>query len=43
MSGLNIGTAFPAITADTVDGGSFTIPTDLAGGPAIILFYRGHW
>ncbi len=37
------GELLPTITASRVDGGEMTIPQDVAGRWAIILFYRGHW
>lgn len=36
------GDRFPSLTASVVDGGSLTVPDDL-DGPAVLLFYRGHW
>ncbi len=34
---------FPTITALKVGGGEMTIPADLAGSWAVVLFYRGDW
>ena len=34
---------FPTITARKVGGGEMTIPADLAGSWAVVLFYRGDW
>ena len=34
---------FPTITASRVGGGEMTIPQDLVGRWAVLLFYRGHW
>lgn len=34
---------FPRLTAPRVDGGEMTVPDDLAGRCAVLLFYRGHW
>ncbi len=34
---------FPSITATRVGGGEMTIPQDLTGKWAVLLFYRGHW
>ncbi len=40
---LRNGEHFPTITASRVGGGEMTIPRDLAGRWAVLLFYRGHW
>src|SRR5947208_15204781 len=40
---LRNGEPFPTITASRVGGGEMTIPQDLAGRWAVLLFYRGHW
>jgi peroxiredoxin len=40
---LSNGEHFPTITASRVGGGEMTIPKDLAGRWAVVLFYRGHW
>src|SRR5258708_3982360 len=40
---LSNGEHFPAITASRVGGGEMSIPEDLAGRWAVLLFYRGHW
>lgn len=37
------GQQFPTMTASRVGGGEMTIPQDLEGRWAILLFYRGHW
>ena len=37
------GEHFPTITASRVGGGEMTIPEDLEGRWAVLLFYRGHW
>jgi peroxiredoxin len=37
------GEHFPTITASRVAGGEMTIPEDLEGRWAVLLFYRGHW
>lgn len=34
---------FPTITASRVGGGEMSIPRDLEGRWAVLLFYRGHW
>ncbi len=43
MDKLNPGERFPHLTADAVDGSQFTVPDDLEGIRAVLLFYRGHW
>lgn len=40
---LLTGDLFPALTAARVDGGTMTLPQDLAGHWSVVLFYRGHW
>jgi peroxiredoxin len=40
---LSNGEHFPTITASRVGGGEMSIPEDLAGRWAVLLFYRGHW
>lgn len=40
---LQNGDVFPAITIETVGGGSLALPNDLAGSYGVILFYRGAW
>ncbi len=40
---LDNGDRFPQIEARRVGGGSMTVPDDLAGDYAVLLFYRGHW
>src|SRR5258708_39144540 len=40
---LSNGEHFPTITASRVGGGEISIPEDLAGRWAVLLFYRGHW
>ncbi len=40
---LGIGSAFPDVTIDTVDGESLSIPASLDTKYKLILFYRGHW
>ena len=39
---LRNGEHFPIITASRVGGGEMTIPQDLVGQWAVMLFYRGH-
>ena len=43
MQKLEPGDSFPTIEADAVDGSRFTIPDELEGVRAVLLFYRGHW
>ncbi len=43
MTLLNPGDTFPAITVPRTGGGTITLPDDLAGGYAVVLFYRGSW
>src|SRR6266581_3606168 len=40
---LSNGEHFPTITASRVGGGEMSVPQDLAGRWAVLLFYRGHW
>lgn len=40
---LSIGDRFPELGADAVDGSHFTLPDDLNGIPAVLVFYRGHF
>jgi len=40
---LHNGEPFPTITAARVGGGEMTIPQNLTGRWAVLLFYRGHW
>src|SRR5258707_12922467 len=40
---LSNGEHFPTITASRVGGSEMSIPEDLAGGWAVLLFYCGHW
>lgn len=40
---LENGDRFPTLTAPTVDGGETTLPDDLEGDWAVLIFYRGHW
>ena len=40
---LTNGQRFPTITAARIGGGEMSIPQDVAGSFAVILFYRGHW
>ncbi len=43
MKTLDTGDRFPTLTADAVDGSHFTLPDDLDGIRAVVVFYRGHW
>lgn len=40
---LENGDRLPSLTAPVVDDGEMTLPDDLAGSWALIVFYRGHW
>lgn len=40
---LDNGVRFPAIEAPAVGGGMVSLPDDVAGHWAVVLFYRGHW
>ncbi len=40
---LGIGSTFPKLTLNLVDGGKIDIPNESADGYQVILFYRGHW
>lgn len=40
---LNNGDVFPDLSAAKVGGGTLSIPKDLAGSYAVVLFYRGGW
>ena len=42
-SPLHNGDVFPDLPIDLVGGGTLTIPRDLAGSYAVVLFYRGSW
>ena len=43
MEKLQQGDRFPSMTFKTVDGGQLTLPQDMPGRYAAVLFYRGHW
>jgi len=43
MGRLNVGDVFPEFKVTNVDGREFSLPTDLAGDYAIVLFYRAWW
>ena len=38
-----IGTAFPKIVLNTVNGEHLVLPNQLGGRYGVVLFYRGHW
>ena len=40
---LQNGDVFPRLAIDVVGGRTITLPGDLAGSYAVILFYRGSW
>lgn len=40
---LQQGDRFPSITLNLTSGGSVTLPRDMTGRYAAVLFYRGHW
>jgi len=40
---LNPGDSFPIYSVQTANAGSLTIPDDLRGEYAVIIFYRGIW
>ena len=40
---LGIGSTFPHITLDLVDGGTLELPDGVDAKYRILLFYRGHW
>jgi len=40
---LNPGDAFPNYGVPLVSGGTLTIPADIKGEYAVIIFYRGIW
>jgi hypothetical protein len=42
-SRLDIGSRFPRLTLQLLDGSSLTLPDDWAGHAGAVLFYRGHW
>jgi peroxiredoxin len=43
MEILRVGGAFPLLQACAVDGSTYRLPDDLRDGPAVLIFYRGHW
>ena len=43
MPGLNNGDLFPPIEFALVGGGTFHLPTDLAGRYGVVLVYRASW
>ena len=40
---LNPGDRFPRFTVNLTDGRSLTLPDDLKGEYAVIIYYRGIW
>ena len=40
---LSPGDPFPHLTMTTTDGTTLSLPDDLAGSYAVVLFYRGSW
>ena len=40
---LQQGDRFPSITLTLTSGESVTMPDDMTGRYAALLFYRGHW
>ena len=40
---LNPGDAFPQFDVATVNGSTLSIPNDLTGDYAVIIYYRGIW
>jgi peroxiredoxin len=43
MGRLNVGEVFPEFKVTNVDGRELSLPTDLEGDYAIVLFYRAWW
>ncbi len=43
MNTLRNGDRFPALTVNAVGGGRLSLPDDLRGTHAILIFYRGRW
>ena len=43
MEKLQQGDRFPSLTFNLVGGGQLTLPQDMPGRYATVLFYRGHW
>lgn len=43
MTLLHNGDAFPKLQVHAVDGGTVSLPGDLAGSWAVVLTYRGEW
>lgn len=38
-----LGQAAPGFSLDSHDGKVVTLDALVAGGPAVLVFYRGHW
>lgn len=43
MKRVENGERMPTVRADRVDGDPMTLPDDLEGRWALVVFYRGHW
>jgi peroxiredoxin len=43
MPALRNGDSFPALTIDSVGGGTISLPGDLSGSFGVVLIYRGSW
>lgn len=43
MSRLTNGENFPSVTAESLDHGTLTVPSDLGSEWVTLLFYRGEW
>ena len=43
MSRLRNGQPFPPLEVPAVDGGTISLPDDLAGSYGVVLIYRGSW
>jgi len=43
MKTLDVGDRFPSMSATAVDGSHFSIPDEIEGLRAVLVFYRGHW
>ena len=40
---LGIGSTFPKMTLNLVDGSKLELPDGMAAKYRVVLFYRGHW
>ncbi|MEN8375506.1 MAG: hypothetical protein ABFS34_08665 [Gemmatimonadota bacterium] len=43
MDKLSVGESFPTLTAVAAGGRTYSVPADLEGRRAVLLFYRGRW